>query len=206
MRTIGSQTEKEGLSIATSVRYIDCSNLMVWQIMKALGVSERRNLERFVSVQAYYSLAGRDLEHDLAPMIDDQKLGLIVWSPLAGGFLSGKYDRNSERGVSRRDKVEFPPINREKTFDIIDVLRVVADRHSVSAAQIALSWLLVKPVVSTVIVGARRVDQLQDNIGAVDIVLSQQDIEELDTVSDTGPHYPNWVQAGTIATWTPRGS
>jgi aryl-alcohol dehydrogenase-like predicted oxidoreductase len=83
---------------------------------------------------------------------------------------------------------------------------VVADRHSVSAAQIALSWLLVKPVVSTVIVGARRVDQLQDNIGAVDIVLSQQDIEELDTVSDTGPHYPNWVQAGTIATWTPRGS
>jgi aryl-alcohol dehydrogenase-like predicted oxidoreductase len=188
------------------VRYIGCSNLAAWQIVKALGISERRNLERFVSVQAYYSLAGRDLEHDLGPMIDDQKLGLMVWSPLAGGFLSGKYDRNSGEGASRRDKVDFPPIDRERTFDIIDVLKAVAGRHGVSAAQIALAWVLAKPAVTAVIVGARRVNQLEDNLAAVDVVLSPQDIEDLNAVSDTGSHYPNWIQAGTVAARTPSQS
>ena len=188
------------------VRYIGCSNLAAWQVMRALGVSALRNLERFVSVQAYYSLAGRDLEHDIIPMVEDQRIGLMAWSPLAGGFLSGKYDRHTEHGASRRDKVEFPPIDRNRTFDIIDVLRDIAARHGVSAAQIALGWLLAKPAVTSVIVGARRVDQLEDNLGALDVVLSQQDVEELDRVSDTGPHYPNWLQAGTLKARPPQSS
>lgn len=187
------------------VRYIGCSNLAAWQIMKALGISERRHLERFVSVQAYYSLAGRDLEHDLLPMIEDQKLGLLVWSPLAAGFLSGKYDRHTEKGVSRRDKVEFPPIDRERTFDIIDGLKSVAERHHVSAAQVALAWLLARPAVTSLIIGAKRIDQLQDNLKAIDLVLSPDDLAALDTVSDTGPHYPNWIQAGAVAARTPVG-
>lgn len=185
------------------VRYIGCSNLAAWQIMKALGISERRNLAPFASVQAYYSLAGRDLEHELLPMIEDQKLGLMAWSPLAAGFLSGKYDRSSRRGESRRDKFEFPPVDREKAFDIIDVLKRIAGQHGVSAAQVALAWLLAKSAVTSVIVGARRVDQLQDNLAAVDLELSSQDIQALDAVSDTGPHYPSWIQAGAIAVRTP---
>jgi aryl-alcohol dehydrogenase-like predicted oxidoreductase len=178
------------------VRYIGCSNLAAWQIMKALSVSDRRNLAPFASVQAYYSLAGRDLEHELGPMIADQKLGLMVWSPLAAGFLSGKYDRNTEKGVSRRDKFEFPPVNREQALDIIDVLKAVAERHEVSVAEVALAWLLAKPVVTSLIIGAKRLDQLQANLKAVDLELTAEDMAELDAVSDTGPHYPNWIQAG----------
>ncbi|AYM14696.1 MULTISPECIES: aldo/keto reductase [Agrobacterium] len=185
------------------VRYIGCSNLAAWQIMKALAIADRRNLAPFVSVQAYYSLAGRDLEHDLIPLIEDQKLGLMVWSPLAGGFLSGKYDRNSEYGASRRDKIEFPPIDREKTFDIIDTLKIVGERHGVGAARIALAWIFANPAVTSIIVGARRVDQLTDNLGALDVTLTQQDLEELNAVSDTGPHYPGWLQAGGMSQRVP---
>jgi len=184
------------------VRYIGCSNLAAWQVMKALGIAERRNLAPFASIQAYYSLAGRDLEHELLPMIEDQKLGLMVWSPLAAGFLSGKYDRNTP-GESRRDKFEFPPVDRERAFDIIDVLKRIAGQHGVSAAQVALAWLLARPAVTSVIIGAKRVDQLQDNLAAVDLELSAQDIEALDRVSDTGPHYPSWIQAGAVAARTP---
>jgi len=185
------------------VRYIGCSNLAAWQAMKALGISERRGLERFVSVQAYYSLAGRDIEHELLPMIEDQNLGLMVWSPLAAGFLSGKYDRHSEHGASRRDKFEFPPIDREQTFDIIDALRTVAENRGASAAQVALAWLLSKPQVTSVIVGARRAGQLADNLAAVDLALSAEEIAALDAISDTGPHYPGWIQAGAVAIRTP---
>lgn len=186
------------------VRYIGCSNLAAWQVMKALGVSERRGLERFASVQAYYSLAGRDLEHELLPMIEDQRLGLMVWSPLAAGFLSGKYDRHSEKGASRRDKFEFPPIDREKAFDIIDTLRAIAERHAATPAQVALAWLLAKPAVTSVIVGAKRTDQLQDNLSALKLKLSTQDIAELDEVSATGPHYPSWLQAHTLEARIPK--
>lgn len=185
------------------IRYIGCSNLAAWQIMKALGVSDRRNLAPFASVQAYYSLAGRDLEHELGPMIADQNLGLMVWSPLAAGFLSGKYDRTTEKGVSRRDKFEFPPVDREKTLDVIDVLKKVAERRGVSIAEVALAWLLAKPVVTSLIIGAKRLDQLQANLKAVDLELTAEDMAELDAVSDTGSHYPNWIQAGAEDFRTP---
>lgn len=188
------------------VRYIGCSNLAAWQIMKALAVSEKRCLAPFVSVQAFYSLAGRDLEHDLIPMITDQKLALLVWSPLAGGFLSGKYDRNSEQGISRRDKIEFPPINREKTFNIIDTLRVVGERHGVSAARVALAWILANPAVTSIIIGVRSIDQLADNLGALDIDLTERDIVDLNAVSDTGPHYPGWLQEGAMSQRIPTDS
>ncbi|WGM45982.1 1-deoxyxylulose-5-phosphate synthase YajO [Brevundimonas sp. NIBR10] len=177
------------------VRMIGCSNLAAWQIMKALGISSAAGLEPFASVQAYYSLAGRDLEHELAPMIEDQGLGLMVWSPLAGGFLSGKYGRRVEQGVSRRDKVEFPPIDREKAYDIIEALTLVGEAHGVSAAQVALAWLLDKDVVTSVIVGARRLDQINDNIAALSLTLSAEELAALDRVSDTGPHYPGWLHA-----------
>lgn len=185
------------------IRYVGCSNLAAWQIMKAIGISDRRNLASFVSVQAYYSLAGRDLEHELGPMIEDQKLGLMVWSPLAAGFLSGKYDRNTEKGSSRRDKFEFPPVNRDKALDVIDVLKKIAGQRNVSAAQVALAWLLAKPVVTSLIIGAKRLDQLKDNLAAIDLELTPDEVERLNTISDTGPHYPSWIQAGAAKFRTP---
>jgi len=136
-------------------------------------------------------------------MIADQKLGLMVWSPLAAGFLSGRYDRSTEQGTSRRDKFEFPPIRRAQAFDIIDALKAVAARHDVAPAQVALAWVLAKPAVTSVIAGARRVEQLRDNLAAVDLVLTPEDMAELDAISDTGLHYPNWIQEGAVEVRTP---
>jgi aryl-alcohol dehydrogenase-like predicted oxidoreductase len=126
------------------VRHIGCSNFAAWQIAKALGILAREHLEKFVTLQAYYSMAGRDLEHEIVPFLDDQKLGLLVWGPLAGGFLSGKYHRGEKKeGKTRRDVIDFPPIDVQRVYDIVDVLnRIAARREQVSAAQIALSWLL----------------------------------------------------------------
>lgn len=180
------------------IRYIGCSNLAAWQIMKALGISDKRNLSSFVSVQAYYSLAGRDIEHELIPMIKDQNLGLLVWSPLSGGFLSGKYNRHSEQGISRRDKIDFPPINHEKTYDIIDTLVTIGKKHNVSAAQVALAWLIAKAEVTSIIVGARNIHQLKDNVNALKVILSEEEILELNRISDTGLRYPEWIQKGDI--------
>jgi aryl-alcohol dehydrogenase-like predicted oxidoreductase len=155
------------------VRYIGCSNLAAWHIMKALGISVQQHKSKFVSLQAYYTIAGRDLERELVPMLLDQKMGLMVWSPLAGGFLSGKYSRNAATEEGRRVNFDFPPINKEKAFDIIDVMQKIAQSKGISVAQIALAWLLHQPVVTTVIVGAKREEQLQDNLKSVEIKLTQ---------------------------------
>jgi aryl-alcohol dehydrogenase-like predicted oxidoreductase len=182
------------------VRYIGCSNLAAWQVMKALGISAQRNLEAFVSVQAYYSLAGRDLEADLLPMILDQQLGLTIWSPLAGGLLSGKFTRHgATESDARRAQMDFPPVALERTYDIIDVLTAVGARHEVSAARVALAWILARPGVTSVIVGARRLEQLTDNLAAVDLALTEEDLSELDAVSDVPPSYPGWLQSYTNA-------
>ncbi len=176
------------------VRYIGCSNLAAWQIMKALGISERERLEKFVTLQAYYSLAGRDLEREIAPMLRDQKMGLLVWSPLAGGFLSGKFTR---AGVSdadaRRAKFGFPPVNLEKTYGIIETMQAIAGRTGVTVARVALAWLLHQPVVSSVIIGARKATQLQDNLASVDLKLEAADLEALDKASALAPEYPGWM-------------
>ncbi|MDI5986482.1 aldo/keto reductase [Halomonas sp. M4R5S39] len=176
------------------VRYVGVSNWAAWQIMKALGIAERHGLARFESLQAYYTLAGRDLERDILPMLQSETLGLMVWSPLAGGLLSGKYGRDTqaEEG-SRRTTFDFPPVAIERAYDSIDVMRGIAEAHGVSVAQIALAWLLHQPAVTSVIVGAKRVDQLDDNIAATDVRLSNAELAELEAVSALPPEYPGWM-------------
>ena len=149
------------------VRYVGVSNWAAWQIMKALGISERLGLARFQSLQAYYTIAGRDLERELVPMLQSEGVGLMVWSPLAGGFLSGKYGRDQagEAG-SRRTAFDFPPVDKERACDAIDVMREIASARGVSVAQVALAWLLHQPAVTSVIIGAKKPEQLADNIGA----------------------------------------
>lgn len=175
------------------VRYIGCSNLAAWQIMKALGISGKEHLSKFVSLQAYYTIAGRDLEREIVPLLNDQKLGLMVWSPLAGGFLSGKYTRNSNAEEGRRVNFDFPPINKEKAFDIIDVMQLIAQNQHASIAQIALAWLLHQPVVTSIIVGAKKTEQLTDNLKSVDIKLTTDELSQLNEVSKLPPEYPGWM-------------
>jgi aryl-alcohol dehydrogenase-like predicted oxidoreductase len=178
------------------VRYIGCSNWQAWKIAKALGVSERKNFARFDTLQAYYSLAGRDLERELAPLLESEKIGLLVWSPLAGGLLSGKFSRaNQKPEGSRRSEFDFPIVDKERTWRILDAMAPVGKAHGCSPARIALAWLLAKQVVTSVIIGARRLDQLQDNLSAVDLELTADEIEQLDRVSALPPEYPGWMLA-----------
>lgn len=176
------------------VRYVGVSNWAAWQIMKAHGISATHDLARFESLQAYYSIAGRDLERELVPMMRSEDVGLMVWSPLAGGLLSGKYTREGE-GEGRRAGFDFPPVDKNKAFDIIDVMRPIAQAHGASVAQIALAWLLHQRVVSSVIIGARRHDQLNDNLAACAVDLSDEDLKLLDEASHLAPEYPGWMLA-----------
>lgn len=175
------------------VRYIGCSNLAAWHIMKAMGISARDHLSKFVSLQAYYTVAGRDLEREIAPMLLDQNMGLMVWSPLAGGLLSGKYSRNTETKEGRRVNFDFPPVNKEKAYDIIDVMQNMANEKQVTVAQIALAWLLHQPVVTSVIVGANKTEQLADNLKSVDVELTDDELTQLDDISKLAPEYPGWM-------------
>ena len=176
------------------VRYIGVSNWAAWQIAKALGLSERLGLARFSSLQAYYTVAARDLERELVPMLGSEGVGLMVWSPLAGGFLSGKYSRNDEKSVDgRRATFDFPPVDKDRGYAVIDAMRPIAEAKGVSIAQIAIAWLLHQPVVSTVIVGAKRTDQLNDNIAATKVVLSTEELAILDKVSALPAEYPGWM-------------
>jgi len=175
------------------VRYIGGSNLAAWQLMKALGISAQQHLSKFVSLQAYYTIAGRDLERELVPLLLDQKVGLMVWSPLAGGLLSGKYSRDAKTKEGRRVNFDFPPVNKEKAFDIVDVMRKIAEDKGVSVAQIALAWLLHQPVVSSVIIGANKPEQLADNLNSVNVQLKESELKELDAVSKLEPEYPGWM-------------
>lgn len=175
------------------VRYIGCSNLAAWQIMKSLGISAQLHLNKFISLQAYYTIAGRDLEREIVPMLLDQGMGLMVWSPLAGGLLSGKYGRNKETKEGRRVNFDFPPIHKEKAFDIIEVMQKIGDAKNVSVAQIALAWLLHQKVVSTVIIGANKPEQLTDNLYSVEVQFSVDELKQLDEVSKLTPEYPGWM-------------
>ena len=176
------------------VRYIGCSNLPAWELMKALGVSRAGNMERVKCTQSFYSLAGRELERDTIPLLEDQGLGLLVWSPLAGGFLSGKFTRSGE-GSGRRASFDFPPIDKDKGYEIVDVLSVIADNHSVSAAQVALAWVLANAAVTSVIIGVRRMEQLEDNLGAVALELTADELLKLDAVSRLPLPYPAWMES-----------
>jgi len=175
------------------VRYIGCSNLAAWQIMKALGISAQNHLSKFVSLQAHYTIATRDLEREIVPLLLDQKIGLMVWSPLSGGLLSGKYDRNMKAEEGRRIDYDFPPINKEKAFHIIDVMRSIALAKNISVAQVALAWLLHQPVVTSVILGAKKKEQLADNLKSGEVKLNEDDLKKLDEISQLTSEYPAWM-------------
>src|SRR5580692_8772111 len=176
------------------VRYIGCSNWHAWKIAKALGISDAKNLARFDTLQAYYSIAGRDLERELVPMMESEKIGLLVWSPLAGGLLSGKFSRTQQKPAdSRRSGFDFPIVDKERTWKILDVMAPIAKSHGCSAARVSLAWLLAKPVVTSIIIGAKRLDQLQDNLAAIELTLTQDELRQLDEVSALPPEYPGWM-------------
>ncbi len=178
------------------IRYIGLCNMAAWQIMKALGVSRAKGLEEFKTVQSYYSIAGRDLEREIIPLIQDQHLGLMVWSPLAGGFLSGKFSPgDSNPDNSRRSSFDFPPIDKDRAYKCIEAIRPIAQKHNASVAQVALAWILSNKAVSTIIVGARKLEQLQDNIKATKLVLDGDDLAALGTVSSLPIEYPSWMLA-----------
>jgi aryl-alcohol dehydrogenase-like predicted oxidoreductase len=179
------------------VRYIGLCNMSAWQIMKSLGVSDRKSFAKFVSVQAYYTIAGRDLEREVVPLLEDQKLGLMVWSPLAGGLLSGKYKAADDKGPAgaRRTTFDFPVVDKERAFKCVDAMRPLAEQRQVSVAQIALAWVLSKSFVSSVIIGAKTMEQLRDNIAATRVQLSAAEIAALDAVSQLPQEYPGWMLA-----------
>jgi aryl-alcohol dehydrogenase-like predicted oxidoreductase len=176
------------------VRYIGCSNWQAWKIAKALGLSEFRNLARFDTLQAYYSIAGRDLEREIVPLLESEKVGLLVWSPLAGGLLSGKFSRTNQKAAnSRRSEYDFPIVDKERTWKILDAMAPIAKAHGCSPARLSLAWLLAKPVVASIIIGAKRLDQLQDNLEAIELTLTPDELRQLDEVSALAPEYPGWV-------------
>jgi len=176
------------------VRYIGVSNWLGWKISKALAISEFKNLARFDTLQAYYSIAGRDLERDIVPLLEAEKTGLLVWSPLAGGLLSGKFSRENQKPEgTRRSEFDFPLVDKERTWKILDAIKSIAEAHNCSAARISLAWLLAKPFVTSVIIGAKRPDQLEDNLAAVDVKLSEEELKQLDEVSQLPPEYPGWM-------------
>lgn len=177
------------------VRYIGLSNYMAWQAATALGLQERQGLEKYITAQMYYSLVGRDLEHDFMSFADYHDMGIIVWSPLAGGFLSGKYDRDNPPPENSRfaEAGQFVPFDIDKGFEIVDTLRKVGKRHGVSPARVAIAWTLSRNNISSVLIAARKHKHLEDNIKAVDLELSEEDIELLDEVSDPGVPYPRWM-------------
>ena len=182
------------------VRYVGASNYTAWQLMKALGVSERKALPRFVSQQIYYSLQAREAEYELVPLAVDQGIGVLVWSPLAGGLLSGKYRRNQQPPAGSRHLTDWnePPVyDQDRLYDTVEVLVAIGKDRGVSAAQVSLAYLLAKPAVTSLVVGARTRDQLADNLAAADLVLSDDEKARLDEVSRPPLLYPYWHQAAT---------
>ena len=176
------------------VRYVGCSNWQAWKIAKALGISELRNLARFDTLQAFYSIAGRDLEREIVPLLESEKIGLLVFSPLAGGLLSGKFSRTKQKPAdSRRTDHDYPIVDKERTWKILDAMAPIAKAHGCSPARLSLAWLLAKPVVTSVIIGAKRLDQLLDNLAAVELTFTQDELRQLDEVSTLAPEYPGWV-------------
>ena len=177
------------------VRYIGLSNLMSWQAATAVMLQERLGLEKYVTAQMYYSLVGRGLEYEFQSFAEYHNIGILVWSPLAGGFLAGKYSRNNPAPAGTRfaEAGQFVPFDKEMGYRVVDALKEVAARHGASPARVALAWVLGRPAVSSVIVAARKPEHLEDNILAVDLQLSEEDVHQLDAASDPGIPYPKWM-------------
>ena len=176
------------------VRYIGCSNWYAWQLMKAMGISEAKNLAKIDTCRPTTPLPAVISNGRLFPLLKDQGTGLLVWSPLAGGLLSGKYSRENQKPEdSRRSAFDFPIVDKERTWRILDVLRPIAKAHNTGVATIALAWMLAKPFVTSVIIGAKRVEQLQQNLAAADLQLAEEEMRQLDEVSALPPEYPGWM-------------
>ena len=181
---------------AGKVRYLGLCNLPAWEVTKSLWISDKKNLARFESLQMYYSVVGRDIERELVPLAKDQKLAILPWSPLAGGFLSGKYSRENEKpDGARRATLDFPPVERERLWRVLDVMRPIAADHLVSVAQVALAWLLAQPHVTSVIIGAKNQEQLLDNIAATELTLAPEQIQAISEASALPSEYPQWMLA-----------
>ena len=176
------------------VRYIGCSNWQAWRVAKANGIAEQRGWARLATIQSYYSIAGRDLEREIVPMMADQKVGLMVWSPLAGGLLSGKFGpgSNGPEGA-RRAAFDFPPVNKDRAWACIAAMREIGEKHGASVARVALAYVLAKPFVMSVIIGAKTMEQLDDNLEAAKLTLSADEMKRLDEVSALPPEYPGWM-------------
>ena len=176
------------------VRYVGCSNWQAWRVMKANGIAENRGFARLQTIQAYYSIAGRDLEREIVPMMADQKVGLMVWSPLAGGLLSGKFGpgSNGPEGA-RRAAFDFPPVNKDRAWACVEIMREIGERHGASVARVALAYVLGKSFVMSVIIGAKTMEQLDDNLEAAKLTLSADEMKRLDEVSALPPEYPGWM-------------
>ena len=184
----------EDLVRAGKVRYIGVSNHAAWQIMKALGISERQAWSRFESVQAYYSIAGRELEREIVPVALDQQLSVLVWSPLAGGLLSGKFSQQASGPEgARRTTFDFPPVDRDRAFRCVEAMRPIAQDHGVSVARVALAWTLQRPGITSVIIGAKSQEQLADNLAAASLTLSDEEMQRLNEVSAIPREYPGWM-------------
>jgi aryl-alcohol dehydrogenase-like predicted oxidoreductase len=176
------------------VRYVGVSNWQAWRIAKALGISERKGFARFETIQSYYSIAGRDLEREIVPLINEEKLGLMVWSPMAGGLLSGKYGPGAPgNGEGRRANFNFPPVNEDRAWAAVAAMREIAKKHDVSVATVALGYVLAKPFVMSVIIGASRMDQLEQNLASTALKLDADDLAKLDEVSALPAEYPGWM-------------
>ncbi|MFC4262199.1 aldo/keto reductase [Ferruginibacter yonginensis] len=177
------------------IRYYGASNMAAWQVMKGVSYAQYNHLDRFASLQANYSLDVRDAERELVPMLLDQKIGMLVWSPLSGGLLTGKYKRGATKEVGRLSSFPFPPFHEARAYDVLDVLIPMAAAKKVSVAQLALAWLLQQPVVSSVIIGATKISQLQDNLACVAITFTAAELQQLHEVSQLPPEYPGNVLA-----------
>jgi len=176
------------------VRYLGVSNHPAWMVMKANSFAANLGWTKFVASQNFYSIASRDIEREIVPMALSEGISIMPWSPLAGGFLSGKFKRETKTdGGNRRDNFDFPPINKDKAYDIIDVMKKISDRYSVSVARVALSWTKEKAGVTSVIIGAKSEEQLLDNLACTQLQLTQDEIKELDTISALTPEYPGWM-------------
>jgi aryl-alcohol dehydrogenase-like predicted oxidoreductase len=180
---------------AGKVRYLGVSNHPAWMVAKANGIADKMGWSKFVALQNFYSIAARDVEREIVPLALSEGLALMPWSPLAGGFMSGKFTRNNEvAGDSRRDTFDFPPLNKPKAYDIIDVLLEIASNHKVSAAQVALAYILKKPAVTSIIIGAKKHEQLLDNIASTKLEFSDDEWKQLEDISALAPEYPGWMQ------------
>lgn len=176
------------------VRYLGVSNHPAWMVVKANSIADKMGWTKFVASQNYYSLSSRDIEREIVPMALSEGIGIMPWSPLAGGFLSGKYTRNNAvAGDSRRDTFDFPPVNKEKAYDIIDVMAEIAASHNASVASVALSWVTRQPGVTSTIIGAKNVEQLNDNLSSVNLRLTPADLQKLNDISALAPEYPGWM-------------